>query len=350
MSEFFSIAWIDDGGIVRMLDQRLLPGETVYNDYTTADAVAYAIRSMVIRGAPAIGAAAAYGLAAVTAHTGAADAADLRAELDEAARVLRRARPTAVNLFWAIERMLTVLSDPALDSVEALRETAVSEAKKIAAEDVQINRQIGLNALDLVPQGATIIHHCNTGSLATVDYGTALGVIRTAHEHGKEVFALVDETRPRLQGARLTAWELLQQGIPFKVIADGASGYYMRGQGVDLCVVGADRVAANGDTANKIGTYNLAVVAHENGVPFYVAAPTSTIDLDTATGDDIEIEERDPREVTHAGEWQITPDGAPAGNPAFDVTPARYITAIITEKGVAYPPYGESLKGMKGAE
>jgi methylthioribose-1-phosphate isomerase len=347
MGKFHSITWIDEGGVVQMLDQRLLPQETIYNDYTTAEEVAGAIRSMVIRGAPAIGAAAAYGLAAVAAHTQAEDTAELRAELQEAAEVLRRSRPTAVNLFWAIERMMNVLSDPALDSVAAIRDTAVAEAKAIAAEDVQINRQIGLNALDLVPQKATIIHHCNTGSLATVDYGTALGVIRTAHENGREVFALVDETRPRLQGARLTAWELLQQGIPFKVIADGASGYYMRVHGVDLCVVGADRVAANGDTANKIGTYNLAVVAHENGVPFYVAAPTSTIDLDTPTGDEIEIEERDPQEVTHAGPWQITPDGAPAGNPAFDVTPAKYITAIITEKGVAYPPYGESLREMK---
>ena len=347
MSAFHSISWIDEGGIVQMLDQRLLPHETVYNDYTTAEEVAEAIRSMVIRGAPAIGAAAAYGMAAVTAHTESYDPAELRAELEKAADLLRQARPTAVNLFWAIERMQNVLSDPELDSVEAIREAAIAEAKAIAAEDVQINRQLGLNALELVPQGATIIHHCNTGSLATVDYGTALGVIRTAHEHGKEVFALVDETRPRLQGGRLTAWELMQQGIPFKVIADGASGYYMRVHGVDLCVVGADRVAANGDTANKIGTYNLAVVAHENGVPFYVAAPTSTIDLDTPTGDDIEIEERDAMEVTNVGTWQITPDNTPVGNPAFDVTPAKYITAIITEKGVAYPPFSESLARMK---
>lgn len=347
MSAFHSITWIDESGIVRMLDQRLLPHETVYNDYVTAEGVAEAIRSMVIRGAPAIGAAAAYGLAAAAVHTTAENTADLRAELAEAADVLRQARPTAVNLFWAIERMMNALADPALDSVPAIREAAVAEAKAIAAEDVQVNRQIGLHALDLVPQGATIIHHCNTGSLATVDYGTALGIIRTAHEQGKEVFALVDETRPRLQGGRLTAWELMQQGIPFKVIADGASGYYMRTQGVDLCVVGADRVAANGDTANKIGTYNLAVVAHENGVPFYVAAPLSTIDLNTPTGDDIEIEERDASEVTNVGTWQITPEGTPVGNPAFDVTPAKYITAIITEKGVAYPPFTKSLREMK---
>jgi methylthioribose-1-phosphate isomerase len=349
MNAFHTITWIEDGGIVQMLDQRLLPHETVYNDYTTAPEVAEAIRSMVIRGAPAIGAAAAYGMAAVAAHTETADPDALRAELDEAAEILRQARPTAVNLFWAIDRMQRVLADPALDNVDAIRARAIREAKRIADEDVQINRQLGLNALALVPDKATIIHHCNTGSLATVDYGTALGVIRTAHEHGKEVAVRVDETRPRLQGGRLTAWELLQQGIPFKVIADGASGYYMRVHGVDLCVVGADRVAANGDTANKIGTYNLAVVAHENGVPFYVAAPTSTVDLNTPTGDDIEIEERDPEEVTNVGTFQITPDGTPVGNPAFDVTPAKYITAIITEKGVAYPPFTESLAALKGS-
>ncbi len=207
---------------------------------------------------------------------------------------------------------------------------------------------MGLNALELVPQNATCIHHCNTGSLATVDYGTALGVIRTAHEHGRHINVIVDETRPRLQGARLTAWELQQQGIPFKVIADGASGHFLRKGGVDFCVVGTDRVAANGDVANKIGTYNLAVVAHENGVPFYVACPTSTIDMNTPTGDDIEIEERPADEVTHVGTWQITPDDVAVGNPAFDVTPAKYVTAIITERGVVYPPFKENLAKLMG--
>lgn len=339
---FRSIEWLDEG-IVRMLDQRRLPQETVYNDYTHYREVAQAIRDMVIRGAPAIGAAAAYGLALTARHTEAGDVADLRAELAQAAQVLAQSRPTAVNLFWAIERMTKRLADPALNSIGALQAAALAEAQAIAAEDVAINRQIGLNALPLIPDTATIIHHCNTGSLATVDYGTALGVIRTAHEQGKKVLALLDETRPRLQGGRLSAYELQQQGIPFKVIVDGASGHYMRTAGVDLCVVGADRVAANGDTANKIGTYNLAVVAHENGIPFYVAAPTTTIDLVTATGDDIAIEERDPQEVTHLGDWQITPDGVAVGNPAFDVTPAQYITAIITEKGVVYPPFKENL-------
>lgn len=341
MSAFRSIEWRD--GVFRMLDQRELPHNTVYLDYRDAAGVAEAIRAMVVRGAPAIGAAAAYGLVLTAWHSKASGTDEMRAELDSAAAILRASRPTAVNLFWAIERMMNRLADPTLDSVEKLREAALAEAHAIADEDVQINRQIGLNALPLVPEKATIIHHCNTGSLATVDYGTALGIIRTAHEHGKQVHVLVDETRPRLQGARLTAWELKQQGIPFQVIADGASGHFMRTRGVDFCVVGCDRVAANGDTANKIGTYNLAVVAHENGVPFYVAAPTTTIDMATPNGDAIEIEERPAREITHVGETQITPDGVAVGNPAFDVTPARYITAIITEKGIAYPPYEESL-------
>ena len=236
------------------------------------------------------------------------------------------------------------LADPRLDSVAKLRDAALAEADAIAEEDVAINKAIARHALPLIPDTATIIHHCNTGALATVDYGTALGIIRMAHEEGKNVFALVDETRPRLQGARLTAWELMQYGVPFKIIVDGASGHFMRTMGVDRCVVGADRVAANGDTANKIGTYNLAVVAHENGVPFYVAAPTTTIDLSTPTGDDIPIEERPPEEVTLVlGECQIAPDDAPAANPAFDVTPARYITAIVTEKGIVYPPFEDNL-------
>jgi len=339
---FRSIQWLD--GVVRMLDQRKLPKETIYNDYTTPEQVATAIRTMVIRGAPAIGAAAAYGLVLVPWHDESGDVAAVREKLQRADELLRASRPTAVNLFWALDRMMQRLSDPALDTVEKLKEAALAEAEAIAAEDVAINKAIARHALPLIPDKATIIHHCNTGSLATVDYGTALGIIRMAHEEGKDVFALVDETRPRLQGARLTAWELMQYGVPFKIIADSASGHFMRTMGVDLCVVGADRVAANGDTANKIGTYNLAVVAHENGVPFYVAAPTTTIDLNTPSGDDIPIEERPPEEVTLVlGECQIAPEGAPAANPAFDVTPARYITAIITEKGVVYPPFAENL-------
>lgn len=341
ISAFRSIEWVD--GTVRMLDQRQLPHKTVYLDFTDYQSVATAIRDMVIRGAPAIGAAAAYGLAVTAVRSSADDVAALRAELETAADMLRAARPTAVNLFWAIDRVMARVADPSLDSIEAIRAATLEEADAIAAEDVAANKQIGLNALPLIPDPAKIIHHCNTGSLATVDYGTALGIIRIAHEHGKKVHAYLDETRPRLQGARLSAWECKQHGIPHTVIVDGASGHLMRTVGIDLCVVGADRVVANGDTANKIGTYNLALAAHAHGVPFYVAAPTSTIDMSITSGGEIEIEERPAREVTHVGETQITPDGTPVLNFAFDVTPARYITAIITEVGIAYPPYEESL-------
>jgi len=341
MSTYRTIEW--KNGVVCLLDQRRLPHETVYVDYTDYRDVAGAIRDMVIRGAPAIGAAAAYGLALAAYHSGDTDATTLRADLAQAAEVLRTARPTAVNLFWAIQRVMDRAADAGLATPDDIRAAVLAEAHAIAEEDIQTNRQIGLNALPLVPDRANIIHHCNTGSLATVDYGTALGIIRTAHEHGKNVHVFVDETRPRLQGARLTAWELKQLGIPHTVIVDGASGYFMRTVGVDLCVVGCDRVARNGDTANKIGTYNLALVAHTHGVPFYVAAPTSTIDLSIPNGDAIKVEERSAREVTDIGGERITPDGVTAANPAFDVTPAKYITAIITETGVAYPPYEESL-------
>jgi len=344
MSAYRSIQWQD--GVVRMLDQRRIPHETVYIDYTDYRDVADAIRQMVIRGAPAIGAAAAYGLALAARYSRAKDVASLRQDLAEAAEVLRASRPTAVNLFWAIDRVMARVSDPGLDTVDAIRDAVLAEAHAIAEEDVRTNKQIGLNALPLVPDKANFIHHCNTGSLATVDYGTALGIIRTAHEHGKEVHVFVDETRPRLQGARLTSWELKQLGIPHTVIVDSASGHFMRTVGVDLCVVGCDRVVANGDTANKIGTYNLALAARAHGVPFYVAAPTSTIDLSIATGDEIPIEERPAREVTHIGDVQITPEGVHVANPAFDVTPAQYITAIITEVGIAYPPYEKSLPDM----
>lgn len=344
MSSYASIRW--NAGVVRMLDQRRLPHQTVYLDFVDAADVADAIHDMVIRGAPAIGAAAAYGLALTAVHSGAMDVATLRAELVASAEILRAARPTAVNLAWAIERVLERVADPQLADVAALRAATLEAAHALAADDVWVNQQIGLHALSLIPDPATVIHHCNTGSLATVDYGTALGVIRTAHEHGKQVHVLVDETRPRLQGARLTTWELLQLGIPHTLIVDGASGHFMRVNGVDCCVVGCDRVAANGDTANKIGTYNLALVAHAHGVPFYVAAPTSTIDLATPNGDAIAIEARDPHEVTCIGNERLTPEGVQAANPAFDVTPARYISAIITEYGVAYPPYNLSLAAL----
>jgi len=355
MTTYRTIEWRDEA--VRMLDQRLLPHEVKYVDYVDVKGVASAIRDMVIRGAPAIGAAAAYGLALAASQSRAQTSGELLAELDRAGALLRAARPTAVNLSWAVDRVLSRLAAAAAAAAETgaevgaaaacrLRRLAVQEAQAIAEEDVQTNRQIGLNALPLIPQRATFLHHCNTGSLATVDYGTALGVIRTAHEHQREVFVYVDETRPRLQGARLTAWELQQLGIPFAVIVDGASGYVMRKLGVDLVTVGCDRVARNGDTANKIGTYNLALAARAHGVPFYVVGPTSTIDLSIASGEEIQIEERPSEEVTHVGQEQVTPQGAQVCNPAFDVTPAEYITAIITEAGVAFPPYTTSLPQM----
>jgi|LGOV01.1.fsa_nt_gb methylthioribose-1-phosphate isomerase len=342
MTSFHTIKWLKPG-LVSMIDQRKLPHDVVYNEYQDPAAVAGAIKDMVIRGAPAIGAAAAYGLALVPWHDETGSLEDVYQKLEGAAQILRESRPTAVNLFWAIDRMMALVEENDYSSVAELKERLLQEALQIADEDVETNKAIGRNAMSLIPDGAVIFHHCNTGSLAAVDYGTALGIIRLAHEEGKNVFAFVDETRPRLQGGRLTAWELLQYGVPFKVVADGASGHYMRTQRVDLCVVGTDRVAANGDVANKIGTYNLAVVAHENKVPFYVAVPKTTIDMNTPSGDQIEIEERSAEEVTHVGSWQITPDSTPVGNPAFDVTPAKYVTAFITEDGVVYPPYEENL-------
>lgn len=344
---FKTIEWLPEG-VLRLLDQRVIPAEKTYQDYTDASAVAAAIHDMVVRGAPAIGVTAAFGLALTAYHSQATSTDALRAELEAAEAILRRSRPTAVNLFWALDRMLRRIHDHKHASAAELRAAVIDEAQQIAAEDVATCQQIGRHGMALIPDQATIIHHCNTGSLAASDYGTALGVIRTAHEHGKEVFVLVDETRPRLQGARLTSWELKEQGIPHKIIADGASGHYMRTQKISLCVVGADRIAANGDTANKIGTYNLAVVAQANGVPFYVAAPTTTIDMATPNGDAIEIEERTPLEVLQIGSERIAPEGVDAGNPAFDVTPARYITGIITEKGVIYPPYEANLKQLFG--
>ena len=345
MLSYQPIAWEDDR--LRLLDQRRLPHETRYIDYTDYKNVANAIREMVVRGAPAIGITAGYGmmLAAQSSETTSVKA--LRDDLREAAAVLADARPTAVNLSYAIRRILARADDPTLESTSALREAVLDEAHAIAEAEREANRRIGQNALPLIPQGAKIIHHCNTGPLATGYYGTALGVIHAAHQAGKAVHAFVDETRPRLQGARLTAWELEQMRVPYTVIADGAAAHIMRTHGVALCVVGCDRVAANGDTANKIGTYSLALAAHAHGIPFYVAGPTTTVDLETPSGEAIAIEERPAREITHVGECAITPAETPVANPAFDVTPSRYITAIITERGIARSPYVESLQRMK---
>ncbi len=338
-----TVDWHDNG--VRMIDQRLLPNrfETpVYHDYRE---VARAITDMVVRGAPAIGAAAAFGLALAGWQSRAQDRRRLLRELEEAAAVLRKARPTAVNLTWALDRLLRVAVSEDLETADDVREALLREAQRLADDDVELNRRMGYHGAALVEDGDVILHHCNTGALAAVDFGTALGVIFAAHEQGKKIHVLVDETRPRLQGSRLTAWELKQRGIAYDIIADNAAGHFMRTGQVDLCLVGADRVAANGDVANKIGTYKLAVVAKENGLPFYSVVPTSTVDLSLAHGDLIPIEERHPQEVLglqFEGEG-VVPEGSTARNPAFDVTPNRYITAIITENGVVRPPYIKNL-------
>jgi methylthioribose-1-phosphate isomerase len=344
MNPYYSLRWMD--GELRLLDQRLLPHETRYVGYVDYRQVAEAIQEMVVRGAPAIGAAAAYGLALAVQESGADTLEVLLADLEKAAVCLRNARPTAVNLGWAVERVLKLVHSHEIANAAGMRRAVLEEAQAIAEEDEQACRQMGLNGLRLVPEGAGIVHHCNTGVLATVGIGTALGVIRTAHEAGKGIHVFVDETRPRLQGARLTAWELGQLGIPHTVITDGASGFFMRQGKVQLCLVGCDRVAANGDTANKVGTYNLALAAYAHGIPFYVVGPTSTLDLLTASGDEIPIEFRNEEEVTHLGGQRLTPEGTRAANPAFDITPAKYITAIVTEKGVAYPPFGKSLASL----
>jgi methylthioribose-1-phosphate isomerase len=340
MESYTPIQWVE--GRLRLLDQRRLPAEVVYIDYDSDRDVGPAIRDMVVRGAPAIGITAAYGMA-LAAQMPAEHARELVAGLNEAGDRLRHARPTAVNLSWAIDRILARVAAADPQEVGALRDLVLAEAHAIYELEKQSNYQIGLNALPLVPQGARIIHHCNTGPLATGAYGTALRVIVAAYEAGKEVHAFVDETRPRLQGARLTAWELKELGVPHTVIVDGAAAHVMRRTGVDLCVVGCDRVAANGDTANKIGTYQLALAARAHGVPFYVAGPTSSIDMALASGDLIDIEERPAEEITHIQGCPLVPEGTTVANFAFDVTPAAYITAIITERGVVYPPFAENL-------
>ena len=340
MESYQPIQWVE--GRLRLLDQRRLPEAVTYIDYTDDRDVGPAIRDMVVRGAPAIGITAAYGMA-LAAQTPAEDVRDLHAALRAAGDRLRQARPTAVNLAWAIDRILTRVAAADVQDVDALRARVLAEADAIYELEKRSNYPIGLNARPMGPQGAQIVHHCNTGPLATGAYGTALRVIIAAHEAGKQVHAFVDETRPRLQGARLTAWELKELGVPHTVIVDGAAAHVMRRIGVDLCVVGCDRVAANGDTANKIGTYQLALAARAHGVPFYVAGPTSSIDMALASGDLIDIEERPAEEVTHIQGCSIAPEGTSVANFAFDITPAAYITAIITERGVVYPPFEENL-------
>lgn len=336
-------------GMVRMIDQRLLPLHYVIVDFTDVEGVARSIQEMYVRGAPAIGAAAGYGMALAAHYSPAADPAALLADLRRAQATLDAARPTAVNLTWATARLLGVATALAAGgaTVAAMKTELLAEAERLADQDVEINRRMGRNGAAVIPHGANILHHCNTGSLATVDYGTALGVIRAAHEAGKQIHVWVDETRPRLQGARLTAWELMRDHIPMHLIADNAAGALMRTGKVDVVLFGADRVAANGDVANKIGSYKLAVLAKENGIPCYSVVPTSTVDLDLPGGDHIPIEERGWEEVAMVGETQIAPDGVPVYNPAFDVTPHRYLTGIITEEGICYPPFTASLAAAK---
>lgn len=337
------IEW--NNGCLVLLDQRQIPHAEVYLTLQTAEGVVTAIQEMVVRGAPAIGIAAAYGM--VLAAQKAAEGVDFNfSNLEEAARKLIASRPTAVNLAWAVNQILEVARTLVGHDLNTLQAGVLKAAHEIAARESANNLQIGLNALPLWGEKVTFIHHCNTGALATGEYGTALGVIRAAHENGKKVFVFVDETRPRLQGSRLTAWELERLGIPYKIIVDGASGQVMRCCGVDAVTVGCDRVAANGDTANKIGTYNLAIAARAHNIPFYVVGPTSTVDLNTPDGDSIPIEERAEEEITRLGKTSISPENAPAYNPAFDVTPADFITAIITEQGIAYPPFEQSLRDM----
>jgi methylthioribose-1-phosphate isomerase len=338
-----TIAWQDE--VIVMVDQRKLPSAEVYVQCKSATEVAKAIKTMVIRGAPAIGVAAAMGIALGMKRSGATGTRQFAAEFQKTCDLLASTRPTAVNLFWAIERMKRAFSDGALsgESVDQLKTRLRTEADRIHDEDVASCRAIGVHGATLVPSDARILTHCNAGALATAGYGTALGVIRGAVEAGKRVRVLADETRPFLQGSRLTAWELVRDGIDTTVITDSMAGALMRDGEIDLVLVGADRIAANGDTANKIGTYTVAVLAKEHGIPFYVAAPWSSIDLSIEDGTRIPIEERQAKEVTHVGSSQIAPAGASIRNPAFDVTPHRYITAIVTDRGIFHPPFTKTL-------
>lgn len=330
-------------GILTLLDQTQLPTKILYVDCKNYKEAATGIRDMIIRGAPAIGVTAAYGivLGAFGINT---DSKELFFhELEEVCSTLRNTRPTAVNLFWAIDRVYQKALANKNQEIQKIKEIILEEAYKMDAEDVETNKKIGFFGNQLIGQNDTILTHCNAGALATCDYGTALGVVRAAHENGKRIQVIADETRPYLQGARLTAWELQQDGIPVTLICDNMAGHFMKAGKIQCVIVGADRIASNGDTANKIGTYSVAVLAHENKIPFYVAAPLSTIDAVIESGDEIPIEERKAEELTHINGLRIVPEGVPVMNPAFDVTPNRYITAIITEKGLLHPPFSNSI-------
>ena len=342
-----TVAW-EDGAVV-MIDQRRLPGEEVFLRCRTHLEVAAAIKDMAIRGAPAIGVAAALGLA-LGVRTTRSEGAALRREWSDMCAALAATRPTAVNLFWAIERMRRRFDALEAVSSEALRQGLLDEALAVHREDLESCRRMGDLGAELLPAEARVLTHCNAGALATAGYGTALGVVRSASRLGKVKAVFADETRPWLQGARLTAWELLQDGIPTTLIADNMAGHLMARGEINAVVVGADRIAANGDVANKIGTYTVAVLAKEHGIPFYVAAPVSTFDLATPTGASIPIEERPAEEVTHVAGRRVAPEGVAVRNPAFDVTPHRYVTAIVCERGVVRPPFAEGLRALAGPQ
>src|SRR5438552_11263346 len=342
-----TVEWTNEG--VSMLDQRLLPTEEKYLTLRSYEEVADAIKKMVVRGAPAIGVSAAMGLALGASQSVGTLVADLEYDFDFMCKVMEATRPTAVNLFWAIERMRRALSKAKteISDVEEVKQRLVDEALKIFQEDIDSNRALGRFGAELIPDGATVLTHCNAGALATAgDYGTALGVIRGAIDAGKRVAVIADETRPFLQGSRLTAWEFDKDNIPVTIITDNMAGHVMKQGKVDCVIVGPDRIAANGDTANKIGTYMVAVLAKQHNIPFYVAAPLSTIDLSLESGEQIPIEERDAKEVTHVRDHQLAPDGVDAHNFAFDVTPNELIAAIITDRGVVRSPYSERLKTL----
>jgi len=339
-----TLEWTPRGVI--FIDQTKLPTEEVYVTCTTHQQVADVIRNMVVRGAPAIGVAAAMGIALGVQNSKAGNAADLKKDLDEISETIRQTRPTAVNLFWAIRRMQDKFATLINLPVDQIKKALIEESQRMHAEDIAANQAMGRHGATLMPSSGGVLTHCNAGALATAGYGTALGVIRAAVEAGKKIHVYADETRPFLQGSRLTAWELMKDGIPTTVISDNMAGVMMQQGKIGAIVVGADRIAANGDVANKVGTYTVAILAKEHGIPFYVAAPISTVDLETPDGSKIPIEQRNKREVSHIAGKQMVPDGVEIENPAFDVTPAKYVAAIITEKGIARAPYGESLQKL----
>jgi methylthioribose-1-phosphate isomerase len=343
-----TLEWTSHG--VRFIDQTKLPTEETYVTCKTHEQVADVIRNMVVRGAPAIGVAAAMGIALGVQNSKAESAGDLKGELDQICDNMAKTRPTAVNLFWAIRRMQEKFERIRIRPISQIKQDLIEEAQRMHAEDIAANQAMGRHGATLMPAQGGVLTHCNAGALATAGYGTALGVIRAAVEQGKKIHVYADETRPFLQGSRLTAWELMKDGIPTTVISDNMSGAMMRQGKIGAIVVGADRIAANGDVANKIGTYTVAVLAKEHGIPFYVAAPISTVDLACPDGSQIPIEQRDIKEVTHIAGKQMVPDGVSVENPAFDVTPAQYVTAIITEKGIARAPYSDSLRQLAAQE